>query len=121
MENELYYFHASGGTDRVLTSSCLISRTEKLMGFLLSIYDDDLFYSTRRPDNQCYGDEVVDIIFFTKKSNCPIGCGQNMAKLVMENKGVHAFIRNLKKTVRCMLTICLFRCLALHRENKLTT
>ena len=49
--NELRYFHASGGTDRVLLSSRLISRTEDLMEFLLSISDDDLFHKARKSNS----------------------------------------------------------------------
>ena len=82
--NELRYFHASGGTDRVLLSSRLISRTEDLMEFLLSISDDDLFHSTRRPDSQWIVDKATNITFFlTKRINCPIGC-QNLANFVMD-------------------------------------
>ena len=51
MTNELRYFHASGGTDRVLLSSRLINRTEDLMGFLLSISDHDLFHSAGKPNS----------------------------------------------------------------------
>ena len=75
--NEMRYFQASGGTDRVLLSFRLISRTEELMGFLLSISDDNLFHSTRRPGSQWIVDKVTNIpFFFTKRINCPIGCGQ---------------------------------------------
>ena len=91
--NEFRYFHASGGTDRVLLSSRLISRTEELMEFLLSISDDDLFHGTRKPDSQWVVDKVTNITFFlTKRINCPIGCGQNLANFVMDNPGVHALI-----------------------------
>ena len=97
MTNKLRYFHASGGTDRVLLSSQLISRTEELMGFLLSISNDDLFHSTRKPDSQWVVDKVTNITFFlTKRINCPISCGQNLANFVMDNPGVHALIRNKK-------------------------
>ena len=98
VSNELRYFHASGGTDRVLLSSRLISRTEELMEFLLSISNDELFHSTRNPDSQWVVDKVTNIFFFlTKRINCPIGCGQNLANFVMDNPGVHALIRNKKK------------------------
>ena len=69
MTNELRYFHASGGTDRVLLSSRLISRTEELMEFLLSISDDDLFHSTRKPDSQWVVDKVTNISFFFYQKN----------------------------------------------------
>ena len=89
--NELRYFHASGGTDRVLLSSRLISRTEELMGFLLSISDDDLFHRARKPNSGWCFVEVTNItVFLTKRINCPIGCGQNLANFVMDNPGVHA-------------------------------
>ena len=64
MTNELRYFHTSGGTDRVLLSSRFISRTEELMGFLLSIFDDGLFHSTRRPGSQWIVDKATNITFF---------------------------------------------------------
>ena len=119
MTNELRYFHASGGT--VLLSSRLISRTEDLMGFLLSISDDDLFLSTRKPDSQWVVDKATNITFFlTKRINCPIGCGQNLANFVMDNPGIHALIRNNKTGKMYDDNLCLFRCLALHRGNKIT-
>ena len=119
--NELRYFHASGGTDRVLLSSRLISRTEELMRFLLSISDDDLFHNTRKPDSQWVVDKVTNItFFFTKRINCPIGCGQNLANFVMDNPGVHALIRNKNTGKMYDDNLCLFRCLALHRGNKIS-
>ena len=56
-------------SDRVLLSSRLISRTEDLMGFLLSISDDDLFHSTRRPDSQRIVDKATNITFFLPKES----------------------------------------------------
>ena len=62
--NESRYFHASGGTDRVLLSSRLISRTEDLMEFLLSISDDDLFHKARKPNSGWCFVEATNITFF---------------------------------------------------------
>ena len=64
MTNKLRYFHASGGTNHVLTSSQLISHTEELMGFFLLIYHDDRFHSTRRPDSQWIVNKVTNITFY---------------------------------------------------------
>ena len=117
--NELRYFHASGGTDRVLLSSRLFSRTEVLMEFLLSIFDDDYFHSTHKPNSGWCFVEVTNItFFFTKRINCSIGCGQNLANFVMDNPGVHALIRNKNTGKMYDDNLCLFRCLALHRGNK---
>ena len=85
MTNELRYFHASGETDRVLLSSRLISRTEKLIEFLLSLSDDDLVHKARKPNSGWCFVEATNITFFlTKRINCPIGCGQNLANYVCD-------------------------------------
>ena len=115
---ELRYFHSSLNNHRYLEVPHLIANRDDLNEFIRIVSEASAAdYAIRqRPNTKWTVVGVTNVTFYVYKLSFNIGAGnQELPAYVMNNRAVHALIKNRKTGRPYKDNLCFFRCLAMHR------
>ena len=121
-KNKYRYYHPME-TDRLMKTPFVISKKEdidKLMNLLHSI---DLLENMirQRKNTKWVFHQVANVVYYVNKMNFPLGTDTEvkLPEYLLHNKSIHPLVYNINTRKGYNDHLCLFRCLALHKQHNL--